>query len=150
MRASAVRWWKRRRTALRSDQGGLELFYAGVILIGFLIIGMVIDLGLALNSRSDAFYIAQSAARTGAQRVDPGEAITGEAIVIDPDAATAAAEDYLSAEGAQGAVTTSGDGQNLNVTAETTFHPYVLSLFGVSSWSFTGHGSATLLHAPGG
>lgn len=145
-----ARWFRVRCSAVRGDRGGLELFYAGLILIGFLVIGMVIDLGLALNSRSDAFYLAQSAARTGAQRVDPGEAITGEAIVIDPDAATAAAEDYLAAENAQGTVTTSGDGQSLNVTAQTTFHPYVLSLFGVSSWSFSGHGSATLLHAPGG
>ncbi|MCX4399960.1 pilus assembly protein TadG-related protein (plasmid) [Streptomyces sp. NBC_00053] len=150
MRAHVAGWWRLRRTALCGDRGGLELFYAGVILTGFLIVGMVIDLGLALNARSDAFYAAQSAARTGAQRVDPGQAITGEAVVIDPDAATAAAQDYLAARNAQGTVTTSGDGQSLNVTAETTFHPYVLSLFGVSSWSFTGHGSAILLHAPGG
>ncbi|MFG2885724.1 pilus assembly protein TadG-related protein [Streptomyces sp. NPDC048297] len=150
MKARVAGWWRLRRTALHGDRGGLELFYAGVILIGFLVIGMVVDLGLALNTRSDAFYIAQSAARTGAQRIDAGEAITGEAIVIDPDAATAAAQDYLAAQGAQGTVTTSGDGQSLNVTAKTTFHPYVLSLFGVSSWTFTGHGSATLLHAPGG
>ncbi|MFE6894810.1 pilus assembly protein TadG-related protein [Streptomyces sp. NPDC057694] len=150
MKSRVRAWWAARQTLVRGDRGGLELFYAGVILIGLLVIGMVVDLGMALNARSDATYLAQSAARTGAQRVDAGEAITGEAIVIDPDAATAAAQGYLTAQRAEGTVTTSTDGQSLDVTAQTRFRPYVLSLFGVTSWTFTGHGSATLLHAPGG
>ncbi|WP_239105910.1 pilus assembly protein TadG-related protein [Streptomyces sp. SID8014] len=84
-------WWKMRRARMCGDRGGLELFYAGVVVIAFLLIGLVIDGGLALDRMSNADYVAQQAARAGAQQVDPAQAITGEAIVIDPGAAQAAA-----------------------------------------------------------
>ncbi|MFE7034631.1 TadE/TadG family type IV pilus assembly protein [Streptomyces sp. NPDC057621] len=146
-----TRW--RRRLRLHGscpDRGGLELFYAGTVLIAFLIIGLVVDGGLALNRMSEADYLAQEAARAGAQQIDPGQAITGEALVVDPDAAQAAARAFLSREGVDGDVAVAEDGQSLTVTVHTTYQPYFASLIGVGEVPLTGHGAATLLHRPGG
>ncbi|MEU3181389.1 pilus assembly protein TadG-related protein [Streptomyces albidoflavus] len=139
-------WWKTRRARMRGDRGGLELFYAGVVVIAFLLIGLVIDGGLALDRMSNADYVAQQAARAGAQQVDPAQAITGEAIVIDPGAAQAAARSYLTAEGIDGDVQVSGDGLNLSVTVHDTHHPIFVSLLGIGEMSITGHGESILLH----
>lgn len=139
-------WWKTRRARMRGDRGGLELFYAGVVVIAFLLIGLVIDGGLALDRMSNADYVAQQAARAGAQQVDPAQAITGEAIVIDPGAAQAAAHSYLAAEGIDGDVQVSGDGLNLSVTVHDTHHPIFVSLLGIGEMSITGHGESILLH----
>ncbi|MFF8932337.1 pilus assembly protein TadG-related protein [Streptomyces longwoodensis] len=128
----------------------MELFYAGAVLLAFLIIGLVIDGGLALDQMSDADYVAQEAARAGAQQIDPGQAITGEAIVVDPDAAQAAARDFLSREGVDGDVSIAEDGQSLTVTVHDAYRPYFASLIGVGEMHVTGHGTATLLHQPGG
>ncbi|KMS74303.1 hypothetical protein ACM01_15110 [Streptomyces viridochromogenes] len=146
-----TRWHRRLRIPSNCrDQGGMELFYAGTVLIAFLIIGLVIDGGLALDRMSDADYVAQEAARAGAQQIDPGQAITGEAIVVDPDAAQAAARAFLSSEGVDGDVAIAEDGQSLTVTVRDAYHPYFASLIGVGEMSVTGHGTATLLHQPGG
>ncbi|MEH0572794.1 MULTISPECIES: hypothetical protein [Streptomyces] len=128
----------------------MELFYAGTVLIAFLVVGLVIDGGLALDRMSDADYVAQEAARAGAQQIDPGQAITGEAIVVDPDAAQAAARSFLDSEGVDGDVSIAEDGQSLTVTVHDAYRPYFASLIGVGEMSVTGHGTATLLHQPGG
>jgi len=128
----------------------MEVFYAGVVLIGFLIIGLVIDGGLALDSQSDADYLAQEAARAGAQQIDPAQAITGHALVLDPDAARQAARTFLTEQGLDGDVTISVDGQSLTVTVHDVYHPYFASLIGIGAMPVTGHGTATLLHQAGG
>lgn len=146
---SRPRRWRRMPSSSR-DRGGMELFYAGVVLIAFLFIGLVIDGGLALDAQSDADYIAQEAARAGAQQIDPAQAITGDALVLDPDAAAQAARTFLTQQGLDGDVTVNGDGQSLTVTVHDTYHPYFASLIGVSSMPITGDGTATLVHQPGG
>ncbi|WP_406834862.1 pilus assembly protein TadG-related protein [Streptomyces sp. AHU1] len=139
--------WGRRQ---QGDRGGMELFYAGVVLIAFLVIGLVIDGGLALDSQSDADYLAQEAARAGAQQIDPAQAITGQALVLDPDAARAGARAFLTRQGLDGDVTVSADGQILTVTVHDVYHPYFASLIGVDAMPVAGHGTATLLHQAGG
>lgn len=146
---SRLRRWCRTPSA-GCDRGGTEVFYAGVVLIAFLFLGLVIDGGLALDAQSDADYIAQEAARAGAQQIDPAQAITGQALVLDPDAAAQTARDFLAEQGLDGDVTVGGDGQSLTVTVHDTYHPYFASLIGVSSMPVTGEGTATLLHQAGG
>ena len=71
-------------------------------------VGLVLDGGVMLRARSDAFSIAASAARVGAQQLDTDAAVEGQA-VLDPVAAEAAALDYLAANGVTGSVTVEGD-----------------------------------------
>jgi Flp pilus assembly protein TadG len=147
-----TRWWRQRLKAARAhrERGAMELFYAGTVIIAFLVIGLVIDGGAALDADSRADYLAQEAARAGAQQIDAGQAITGEAIVVDPDAAQAAARSFLTNQGVDGEVSVAPDGQTLTVVVHDTYHPYFASLIGLTQMPVTGHGTATLLHQAGG
>jgi hypothetical protein len=105
----------------------------GVTFAAFLMVGLVIDGGVMLRARSDAFSIAASAARVGAQQLDSDAAVEGQA-VLDPDAAEAAALDYLAAHGVTGSVTVEGDLVRVSVT--TTADLQMLSLVGGGSATF--------------
>ncbi|MFI5634679.1 TadE/TadG family type IV pilus assembly protein [Streptomyces sp. NPDC051664] len=142
-------YFHRLRTA-RSDRGGVELFMPIMALAIFVILGLVVDGGGALNANSRATYMAQEAARAGAQQIDPGRAITGEAIVVDPDAAAAASQAYLDAAGLGGSITVSADGKTISVTVQGSYDTLFASLIGYSTLPVTGEGNATLLHQPGG
>lgn len=143
-------WSRKLRAWLRGrgDRGSFELFYAVIALVGFLIIGLVIDGGRALNSRSHAAYMAQEAARAGAQEIDPAQAIPGDRIAVDPQAARRAASSYLEREGLTGTVDVDGGGNALHVEVSETHGTIFASLLGTSSITVTGDGSATLLHQP--
>ncbi|MEU5108464.1 Tad domain-containing protein [Streptomyces sp. NPDC021354] len=133
-----------------ADAGSMTLFYAVMALMGFLVIGLVVDGGGAMNAQSRADYAAQEAARAGGQQIDPAQAIPGTAIAVDPDAARAAARAYLEDKGLDGTVTVSQDGQTLTVTVSDTYNTFFTSLIGYSTINVTGHGTAHLLHQAGG
>lgn len=135
---------------LRQDRGSMEVFMPIMVIAIFVILGLVVDGTGALNADSRATYLAQEAARAGAQQITPGDAITGEAIVVDPDAAVAAAQNYLAGTGLSGHVTVSPDGQTLQVNVTGTYSPLFASLIGLSTLPVHGAGKATLLHQPGG
>lgn len=122
-----------------------------ITLIG--IIGVAVDGGSKMRATERADYIAGEAARAGGQAIDPAEAISGTAIVVDPQDAVAAAQAYLRSADASGAVNVSGDGKTLTVNVTGSYDTKFLSVVGIDSLSVTGHGKATLLHgvtAPGG
>lgn len=101
----------------QDDQGSATIWMIGVTVGAFLMIGLVLDGGVMLRARSDAFGAAASAARVGAQQLDPVAAVEGQA-VLDPVAAERAALDYLAAHDLSGTVTVSG----ANVTVTVTTH----------------------------
>ncbi|MFE6904448.1 pilus assembly protein TadG-related protein [Streptomyces sp. NPDC057717] len=134
----------------RRDAGGVELFMPIMAIAIFVMLGLVVDGTGVLNGNSRATYAAQEAARAAGQQIDPGEAITGEALVVDPDAAADAAQAYLDAEGLDGDVVVSGDGKTITVTAHDSYDPLFASLLGIDHLPVSGEGKATLLHQPGG
>ena len=89
---------------MRDDRGSATIWMIGVTRAAFLMVGLVLDGGVMLRARSDAFSIAASAARVGAQQLDADAAVEGDA-VLDPVAAEQAALDYLAARGVTGTVT---------------------------------------------
>ncbi|GHE34309.1 membrane protein [Streptomyces capitiformicae] len=115
-----------------------------VALLG--IIGVAVDGGSKMRATERADYLAGEAARAGGQAIDPAQAITGEAIVVDPQAAVAAARAYLATAGADGTVSVSGDGTTLTVTVASAYETKFLPVVGIDSLAVTGHGKATLLH----
>ena len=115
------------------DRGSATVWMIGVTFATFLMVGLVIDGGVMLRARSDAFGIAASAARVGAQQLDSDAAVEGEA-VLDPVAAEAAALDYLAAQGVTGSVQVEGDVVRVSVT--TTADLRLLSLVGGGSATF--------------
>ncbi|MET8134068.1 pilus assembly protein TadG-related protein [Streptomyces sp. NPDC005251] len=115
-----------------------------IALIG--IIGIAVDGGGKMAATERADYIAGEAARAGGQAIDPAQAVTGRAIVVDPQDAIAAAQAYLHSAGATGTVHVSGDGKSLTVTVNGSSDTAFLSAVGIASLPVTGHATATLLH----
>jgi Flp pilus assembly protein TadG len=112
----------------------------GVTVASFLMVGLVLDGGVMLRSRSDAFAIAASAARVGAQQLDPDAAVEG-LTVLDPIAAERAALDYLGAQGVTGTVTVTADA--VTVTVSTAARLQMLEVVGGDTVTFNATATAT-------
>ena len=128
------------------DRGGVTVFVAVCVIALIGIIGVAVDGGSKMRATERADFIAGEAARAGGQAIDPADAISGKAIVVEPQAAAAAAQSYLRSAGAVGTVSVSGDGKTLTVTVNGTYDTKFLSVVGIGSLPVTGHGKATLLH----
>lgn len=137
----------RRVRRCRDDRGSATVWMIGVTFAAFMMVGLVIDGGVMLRARSDAFSIAASAARVGAQQLDSDAAVEGQA-VLDPVAAEAAALDYLAARGVTGSVTVDGD--IVRVSVSTTARLQMLSLAGAGTARFdaTAEAHATKVAPP--
>lgn len=149
MRSTLTRF-QRRLPGARGDAGSMTLFYIGAALCLLVVIGLVADGGGALNAASRADAIAAEAARAGGQQLDASQAIPGTAIVVDPEAARAAASAYLTQAGVTGTVDVSADRTTLTVTVHDHYTTAFASLIGYSQIQVTGHGTAHLLHQAGG
>jgi len=134
------------RLRLRRDEGGIAVFTAVCVLVLLGIVGLVLDGGGKLRATERADALALEAARAAGQAIDPGAAVSGTAIRVDPEAAQAAAQAYLHHSGINGSVTFSGDRSDITVTVRETYPTKFLSVVGIGSLPVTGHGSATLLH----
>ncbi|WP_330279142.1 pilus assembly protein [Streptomyces sp. NBC_00569] len=132
------------------DRGSMSLFFAVTTVALLMVMGLLVDGGGALNASSRATSLAQEAARTAGQQLDPAQAIEGTAITIDPDAAQAAAQDYLAAAGVQGDVTIDGNGRTLTVTVHDTYNTYFAQLVGKGTINVTGTATAHLQTQAGG
>ncbi|WP_432190013.1 TadE/TadG family type IV pilus assembly protein [Streptomyces sp. Tue6028] len=128
------------------DRGGVTVFVAVCVLALIGIIGVAVDGGAKMAATERADYVAGEAARAGGQAIDPAKAVTGKAIVVDPQDATAAAQAYLRSAGATGTVSVAGDGKSVSVTVHGSSNTTFLSAVGIGSLPVTGHATATLLH----
>ncbi|MEV6653893.1 Tad domain-containing protein [Streptomyces sp. NPDC051219] len=137
---------KRLSRARWDDRGGVTVFVAVCVIALIGIIGVAVDGGSKMRATERADYIAGEAARAGGQAIDPAEAISGNAIVVDPQDAAAAAQAYLRSAGATGTVSVSGDGKTLNVNVTGRYDTKFLSAVGIGSLTVTGQSKATLLH----
>ena len=144
---ASVRW---RAAARRRDRGSMSVFFALASLAILMTMGLLVDGGGALNAGNRATSLAGEAARTAGQQLDPAQAIEGTAITIDPDAAVAAAQDYLAAANVQGDVTITNGGQTLTVTVHDGYDTKFASLLGLGTISVTGTADAHLQTQAGG
>ncbi|MFE2302641.1 pilus assembly protein TadG-related protein [Streptomyces sp. NPDC059445] len=135
------------RKAHADDHGGVTVFVAVCVIALIGIIGIAVDGGAKMAATERADYLAGEAARAGGQAIDPGQAVTGQAIVVAPQDAVAAAQAYLHSAGATGTVMVAGDGKSLTVTVNGSSDTAFLSAVGIGSLPVTGHASATLLHS---
>ncbi|MFB8759346.1 TadE/TadG family type IV pilus assembly protein [Streptomyces nigra] len=138
--------FRRWRVDPADDAGGVTVFVAVCVLALIGIIGVAVDGGGKMRATQRADHIAGEAARAGGQAIDPAEAIRGNAIVVDPKDATAAAQAYLRSAGATGTVSVLGDGTTLSVLVTGSYDTTFLAALGIDSLPVTGHGQASLLH----
>jgi Flp pilus assembly protein TadG len=82
----------------RDDRGFVTVWTVGLGVACIALVGLVLDSGLALRHRSDAFGVAASAARAGAQELDERAAVLGT-VQLEQQAAIQAAQDHAAAAG---------------------------------------------------
>lgn len=114
------------------------------------IIGLAYDVGHKLELSSDANAIAQQAARAGAQALNTGQLLSTGAVALNPQAAIAAADAYLSdpalqASGVTGTAQITGT-TTLVVTVTMTRQTTFLGVLGINQQTVTATATATLLH----
>ncbi|MFC8953664.1 pilus assembly protein TadG-related protein [Streptomyces sp. NPDC057101] len=143
-------------TALRDrirhggDQGSFSPFYALSAIGIIMIMGLLVDGGGALNATNKATGLAQEAARAAGQQLNIPEAVQGTEITVDPDAAVAAAQDYLAAQNVSGSVTITDGGQRLEVTVHDTYNTLFAQFVGRSTINVSGTAHARLHTHAGG
>jgi hypothetical protein len=114
---------KRSRRQAAGERGVATIWAVIVVTACIAMIGLVLDGGVILRARSDAFGLAGAAARAGAQQLEPDAAAQGQ-VALDPNRARQAALDYLAARGATGTV--SVEGNNVTATVFLTAHLQIL------------------------
>jgi hypothetical protein len=132
------------RERLRGDAGQVTGFAVIMVVAVIALAGLVLDGGLAVAAKADAFATAQSAARAGAQQLDLALYRATGQVRLDPAAATAAAQAWLASAGAAGTV--SATPQQVRVQVTRVARTQLLALVGVAS--ITVHATATAVAVP--
>lgn len=132
------------RDRLRGDAGQVTGFAVIMVVAVIALAGLVLDGGLAVAAKADAFATAQSAARAGAQRLDLALYRATGQVKLDPVAAAAAARAWLASAGATGTV--SATPQQVRVQVTRVARTQLLALVGVDS--ITVHATATAVAVP--
>lgn len=123
------------------ERGSTSLFFAGVAMALFMVVGLVVDGGGMIKATQEADQIAQQAARQAGQAVSADSIVQGDRkVTLDPAAAKAAGSKYIAAAGATGSVTISGD--KIRVQTNYPYRPLFLSIVGIGS--LTAEGSAEI------
>lgn len=115
------------------ERGSATVWMIGVTVSAFSLVALLLDGGAMLRARSDAFAVAGSAARAGAQQLDPDAAVEG-LTMLDPIAAERAVRDYLDDAGMTGSATIVGDTVTVTVRSEAELQ--MLRLVGGDTVSF--------------
>lgn len=131
------------------ERGSVSIWLALSVFVMIVLVGLVADLGGQLHLHQRARDVAAQAARAGGERLDGPDAIHGRGVAVDVAQAKAAARDYLTATGLDGAVTVT-DGTTVTVTVHETYDTVFLSVIGIDGLDVTGTASARAVRTLGG
>lgn len=133
----------RRRVADDSGQATplILMFLLGIVAVA----GLVIDGGFLFASRRSLQSMADGAARAGAMAVDERllRDSGGAEVVLEPEVARAAADDYLTRAGFDGQVEITASSTNVKVNLYRQTRTLVLSIVGVREVSSQAEATAT-------
>jgi len=135
-----------RPVASRRPRDGGQVTAMVVLLTAAMIMcaGLVVDGGRVFAANRRAHDDAAGAARAGAQALSISDLRATGTLTLNPDAATAAAQDYLKAAGATGTVEVNGD--EVTVTVSITTRMLILGLGGIGSRTVTATETAQAVH----
>lgn len=131
----------------RGDRGSVTVWTISATVACMLILGLVVDGGTMLRARSDAFALAASAARAGAQQLDRDAAVQGRT-ELDPVAAEQAALAYLAAHDATGTATVTAGSITVTVTSHATLQMLRVAGASAAEFSATSTVNAIKVEAP--
>lgn len=136
----------RARRRLGDDHGRVTVFFAILAPAFLALLGLVVDGGAKVRALQRADNIAAEAARAGGQAIKLGQAIGGGEKEIDPALVDDAVQNYLTAVGGgvTGSVVVDGP-QQLTVTVNVPYDPFVLDFFGGKGSNVQGRATATLV-----
>jgi len=121
------------------------VFVAAAMPMMLVFLALTWDASDYLRALHRADNVAHEAARAAGQGIDLPLAVTGEQIVLDPEAAEEAARAYLADAGVAGTVEVSEDRRSVAVTVEVEHEPLFLGAFGFGTRTATGSAEAHLV-----
>jgi len=125
-----------------TGERGQTIVWVAVFLPALLVVlGLVVDGGLALNARRDLQNVADRAARAGAMQIDEVAYKQDGTVRLDPTRASVAADSYAVGE-AVSAVSVKAGVDELRVTVQRNYPTAFLRLFGVRAVSMSATGLA--------
>ncbi|MCV2394550.1 pilus assembly protein TadG-related protein [Actinotalea sp. M2MS4P-6] len=131
-----------RRPAAR-DEGTASAFVIGLVVALFVVAGLVVDGGRALNARVAAADVAEQAARAGAMQVDVDELRSNGSLALDPTAARSAAAAYLVSQGYDATTASvAADTTAVHVTVRDEVPTSLLQLIFIPTMAVSGGASA--------
>lgn len=131
------------RRAARSERGAISAMVVTLTIMLFMLAGLVIDGGFAINARQRLYDDAEQAARAAANQIDI-EALreTGQVVLLEAEARQAAV-DYMSARGyAAGQVTVNFNGNEVSVHAEDRVNTSLLQLIFIEDFPIEGEATS--------
>jgi hypothetical protein len=127
------------------DEGRIALLVIVLTLAVLAMIGLSVDGGGKVRALERADNLAGEAARAAGQAILGPQAIQGGDKVVDPAAALAAAQNYLTAAGVTGTVTVSPDRKHVTVTVTIIYTTVFLGLVGIDTLTATRQATAVLV-----
>ena len=124
----------------KGQDGQVTLFVVVATVALLVLAALVLDGGYVLAARRRAIDEANGAARAAVQALAPAAYRSSAEVVLDPAAATAAAQDYLAAAGHTGTVGV--DGAEVTVSVGFDQPMALLGIIGIDEISVTGVGRA--------
>ena len=127
----------------RDDEGRIALLVIVLTVAVLAMIGLSVDGGGKVRALERADNLASEAARAAGQAIYAPQAIEGGDKVVDPAAAVAAAQNYLTAAGVTGTVAV--DRKHVTVTVTITHNTVFLGLIGIDTLTATRQATAVLV-----
>lgn len=131
------------RTDTERGGGAVSVPMTIALLAMILVIGLAIDGVRAAQGLARADAVAEEAARAGGQSLDP-DAFSHGVVVVDPAAASTAAQAYLTETGATGNATVTGP-DRIHVEVTITRPTIILGLIGLDELTSRGTADAVLV-----
>lgn len=131
--------------SVRNETGTVTAFVSCFAVALIAVFGLVVDGGLVLASRRQAFNAADAAARAGAQAIDESGLRSGRPVSLDEREATRRALEHLRLAGLTG--TAEVDGDRITVHTSTVRSLSILGFAGVGPITVRASGSARAVQA---
>lgn len=132
-----------------ADRGAVSVFVVLMATVVLIVVGVAVDAAGHIHAMQEARSVAREAARAGGQHLQIPTAVRGDAAVVDPSVAAAAATTYLQAAGISGSATVTGP-ESIRVTVTSTYDTTFLSIVGIGGLSATGEAEARVARSHGG
>jgi Flp pilus assembly protein TadG len=125
-----------------TEEGSITFLFLVFTVSIILFLGIVVDGGRQLSAVTNAQSVAEQAARIGANQFSITELRSG-AIVLDPEQACEAANNFLEIRGLSGSCQVAGN----NVIVQVSYRDptMILGLIGINSFSVNVTASATFV-----